>query len=98
MIFKTPPSPEQVAKIRAGLNLSAAEFGNLLGFKDAARAVRALEHGEWSGKPYRLSGAALKALSYAMAMKKIIDARNSGGSTDAPIDSAAALIPKRMLS
>ena len=92
----SPPTPEELVAIRKSMNLSTAEFGALLGFKDSARAVRALEQGEWHGKPYRLTGSAMAALTYARALSAILDAHRSGRFLQSAVAQAEALLPKRM--
>lgn len=92
----TPPTAEELAAIRKSTNLSAAEFGTLLGYKDPARVVRALELGERHGKPYQLSGPGTAALAYARALVAILDAGADCRAQDKAIAAAEALIPKRM--
>lgn len=95
-----PPkyTPAQIAALRRSWNLSAKEFGELLGFKDAARVVRALESGEWHGKEYRLTGASMMALRYLQAIKTMVDAYDRGAQfeVDRCLHDLCDVIPKRM--
>lgn len=96
-----PPkyTPDEIAALRKSWNLSTEEFGQLLGFKDASRTVRALEHGEWSGKPYRLTGAAMKALEYIQHIKFAVDALDVGADERTimrAMSRLAEVLPRRM--
>lgn len=96
MIEFTPPEPEEVATIRAQTTLSADDFGRLIGYKDPDRTIRALENGMRHGRPYRLSGTATAALTYARALAAILKASDGGRGLQKALADAAALIPLKM--
>lgn len=65
-------SPSEIKDTREWLGLTASEFGQALGFSDAAREIRALETGSRKGKEVRLSGPARKALDYLLAINRCV--------------------------
>jgi hypothetical protein len=89
------PTPKQLAQLRRSTHLSVEDFGKLLNYQDPARVVRALEKGERHGKPYRLSGTGMAALTYAQALAKILSHKNPAELL-AALNEAKVLIPERM--
>lgn len=90
------PTPKELAQLRKSTHLSVEDFGKLMNYQDPARVVRALEKGERHGKPYRLSGTGMAALTYAMALAAILRASDDPRALAKAMTEAAALIPERM--
>lgn len=69
MIDPADMNPEQLRALRKDLALSQSELGDMLGFADPGRSVRAWECGERNGKPRAPSPTACRALRYLLAVR-----------------------------
>ena len=72
-----PPTPKELAQIRTSTGMTSDEFGQAIGYSDAARTIRALEKGERHGKPYLMSGTATRSMRYMLALKTMVDAHQA---------------------
>ena len=63
-------TPAQIAAHRKTLGLSKRDFESALGYNREGRTTDALETGLENGKPFKIAGAAEKALLYLLAVKQ----------------------------
>jgi hypothetical protein len=64
-------TPSQIAAHRATLGLSTRDFEQAIGYNREGKTTKALESGEDErGLPFKIAGAAEKALLYLLAVKQ----------------------------
>lgn len=62
--------PATIRAHRAALGLSIRDFERAIGYNREGKTTLALESGEENGKPFKIMGAAEKALLYILALKQ----------------------------
>lgn len=67
-------NPADIKKAREALGLSVREFELAIGYDADGRITQALEAGTRNGKAFIMTGSALKALQYLIALKDAYEA------------------------
>lgn len=76
MIF-TPTTNIEIAQIIKKTGLTLHEFGEAIGYSDPLRTTRALLNGMRASEPYTMTGTAVHALRYMLALQGLVTAHSA---------------------